>query len=185
MAHEGGRAADAHSFPKPLPQKRDRPAAAGIERYADGRGHQNAPGLVAAEQRDHALLRHIALKEGGEQDAEQKIRPRRPDVAAHIQQIADQKIGVRVVTGAFLKTGEIKKAPVPIEHADQQACGAAAEKAGDDPHRKHFRPQRGTVDDELGIQKNRSHHEGRQPVMAHPLSGKGRGNGNGAIHAQR
>ena len=97
------------------------------------------------------LLRHVALKKGGEQNTEEEIRPRRPDIAADIQQITDQNVGMRVVICAILEAGKIEKAPVPIKDVDQQSRRAAAEETGDDPHREHFRPQGGAVDDELGI----------------------------------
>lgn len=182
--HKGGGAADAHPLPEPFLQKRDRPAAAGIERYAHRRGHEYAPGFIPAEERGHLLLGDIALKDGREQDAEEEIRPRGLDVAPDIQQIADQDVGVGVMICALFKAGEIEEAFAAIKGIDQQSRRAAAEKAGHDAHRQYRRPQGGAVDDELGIEEDRGHHERGQPVMAHALFGKGRRDGDGAVHTK-
>ena len=84
------------------------------------------------------FLRHIALKHGREQNAQEKVRPRHPDIAPNVQQIADQDIGMGVVACALFKAGEIEKAPVPVKETDQKAGGTAAEKAGDDAHREYW-----------------------------------------------
>ena len=92
---------------------------------------------------------------------------------------------MRVMTFALRESGEIKKISVPVKSMDQKACRAAAEEARDDAHRERGGPERGAVDDQLGVEEHRGHHEGRQPVMAHALTGKGRGDRNGAVHAER
>ena len=86
---------------------------------------------------------------------------------------------------ALRKTGEVKKLSVPVECMDQKPCRAAAEEAGHDAHREYGGAKRSAVDDQLGVEEHRGHHKGRQPVMAHALTGKRRGDRNGAVHAER
>ena len=183
--HKSCCTSDAHPFPEPFLQKRDRPSAAGVKRHPDGRSHQDAPCFIAAEEFDHMFLRHIALKHGREQNAKEKVRPRHPDIAPNVQQIADQDIGMGVVAFLFLKPGKVEEAPVPVAKMDQQSCRTSAEEAGNDPHREYCGPQSGTVDDELRVEEDRSHHKCCKPVMPQALPGKRRGNGNGAVHAKR
>ena len=50
------------------------------------------------------ILGYIALKDRRQQNTEKEIRTRGTDIAAHIQQIANQNIGVRIMAGALLKS---------------------------------------------------------------------------------
>ena len=149
--HEGGCTADAHALPEPLPQKRDGAAAAGIEGNTDGGRHEHAPGLVAAEEAGHQVLRHITLEDGRQSDACEKIGAGGLHIPPDVEQIADEKIGMGVVAGPLFKAGEVEKRLVTVEEAKQQPGRNAAEKAADDANRQNRRAEGGTVDDELGV----------------------------------
>ena len=66
------------------------------------------------------ILGYIALKDRRQQNAEKEIRARGTDIAAHIQQIANQNIGVRIMACTLFKAGKIKEGHVPIENMDQE-----------------------------------------------------------------
>lgn len=82
--HKGRGRAQAHAFRKPALQKGDGAASAGIEGYADGGSHENAPGPASSEDLCYDTFRHISLEKSGKQDAGQKIPAGSPDVAAEI-----------------------------------------------------------------------------------------------------
>ena len=88
--HEGSRAANAHAVPQPLLQKRDGPAAAGIQRDANGGGHQHAQRLVTAKQCSHNICRDIPLEQRREQDSNKKIQSGRFDIPPKVFEIAQE-----------------------------------------------------------------------------------------------
>ena len=88
-----------------------------------------------------------------------------------------------IMTLPLLKTCKIKKLPVPVKEKDEQAGGAAADKAADDADRQGRPSKCRAVDDELGIEQDRRHHKGRQPVLPHALPAEGGRDGDGPVHA--
>lgn len=83
------------------------------------------------------------------------------------------------------KPGKIKKSLVPVEKAHQQAGYHPAKKAGDEADGQRRASQRRAVNNQLGIEQNRTHHKSGQKVVPHSHLGKGSRQRNGSIHAQR
>ena len=183
--HECRGGAQAHAVGEPALEERYGPAAAGVEGDADRRRHQDAPGFISAKDGGHDILRYIALEEGGEEDAEDKIQAGRPDVSPEVQEIADEKIGVGIAAGTYFEPVKTEEFFFSVKKMHKQAGCAAAQKAGDDADSKGSRAQGGAVNDELGIEEDGGHHKGREPVLAHPLSAKGGGNRDRAVHTER
>ena len=89
------------------------------------------------------------------------------------------------MTGFFFKTREIKELMLPVKQKNRKAGGAATQKTCDDTHRKSRGAQCCTVNDQLGIQKDRGHHKSRQPVFPQALLSKRRCDRNRPVHAER
>ena len=83
------------------------------------------------------------------------------------------------------KTGKIEKSLLMVKAPNQHAGGDSAEKAGQNPDNQRCRSQRHTVQNQLRIEQNRTHHKGRQPIVLHTALGEGSGQWNGSVHTQR
>ena len=70
--------------------------AAGVERHADGRRHQDAPGFIPAEYPCHQILRYSAGNRADRRIPKKKVQLGRPDVPPDVQQIPDEQIRMRI-----------------------------------------------------------------------------------------
>ena len=88
--------------------------------------------FLGAEEGADPFRGDVALEEGGEQDAQGKPGAGCLHVASQAEEIAQEGIGMGVVSRAFPKALEMEEVPSFATAVEQCAGGEAAQEAGDE-----------------------------------------------------